>query len=214
MEKKQMASRTLDKLKLSAAKLPDVLQKILLATAEAMQGSGGNDDDDAVEAPKRGRPRNSEKSGVNKSAAKSEKRGRGRPRKTADEDEELQRPARKSGKSAKAAKPAKKSAAKPAAKKSAESVDISDMSKSEIRALAETWKIENSKLLRDQTKLARVLTGIQKIANGSRDVADVEKMAKRAKVELVFGKGRPPVTDEGLKRRILVKMANEGAYNG
>jgi hypothetical protein len=207
-------ANVLSQIKLKSANLDDADQKMVLAQINRFLQGGAddnnNDDEPATEKRKPGRPKKIANSASSKTAkTTTAKRGVGRPRKTDDEDEELTKPRR----SAKAETNAKKPAAKkPVAKTE---IDFSDLDKQGARELAETWKVNNAKLLKNSAALLRALQGINKIAtNDNRDVSYVEKMAKKAGVELKFGQGRPPTDEMGLKRRILVKMVNEGAYAG
>ncbi|HEX3624293.1 MAG TPA: hypothetical protein VH280_02600 [Verrucomicrobiae bacterium] len=154
--------------------------------------------------------------------AKAAKRGPGRPRKTDTEDAEMTRPAKKAGRPAKDAKATKSTAKNAKAAKPAAAVrkpvtaDVEEMSESDLRAAAEKWGIKNNaKLLKNKSALRRVMLGIEKVVNNAnRDKAWAERQAKRAGVELKFGQGRPPNTDEGWKRKIYAMMADAGAFTG
>lgn len=218
----------LSDMKIAAASLPESKRRIMLSTMLAMGASIGNsagDEPEEIATPKRGpgRPRKADAAPAKvaaKNSAKPAKDGKRVKREVSVEDEEKDRNAKrttgKAGKVAKetTAKPAKTAPAKTAAPKVSSTADYSDMSKSELIAAAEKLGIKNTKLLKGGSALVRVMTGITKLTNGSKSVSAIEKMAKAADVDLVFGPGRPPGNDEGAKRRILVKMANENAFAG
>lgn len=188
-----MAKSILAQFRQMSASLSEKKIRALLAIGLEMGGniSDDNDEPDVIAKP------------IKKSV--------GRPKKTTEEDIELtankKRNSAKSGKKETAAAPKKAATVKVPA-----NVDFGDMDKSQRIAAAKKMGIENAKLLKGDATTVKILTAINKLAsNENREVSAVEKMAKKAGVDLIFKRGRPPATDEGLKRRILVLMANENA---
>jgi hypothetical protein len=155
------------------------------------------EDEDVEQTPRgRGRPRK-EAASVNSS-----RRGPGRPRK---DDAPAKRGPGRPRKDDSDNRPAPRKAA--ATPRNSGATDYSEMSQSELVAAADKIGLTGIK----KANLASALIAIDKLANGSKSVGAWEKQAEKANVELVFGRGRPPATEEGLRRRIIVKMVNERA---
>lgn len=187
-------------LKKLGATLSENQQKLLIQIGQEMAGNSSVDTDEDDE-PK-------------PVARQKVKSGPGRPRKVTEADIELT--SGRKGTKKLATKPTKVANTKaPAAAKVSANADFAEMDKKQRIAAAEKMGISLVKLLKGDANTVKVLTAINKLSlNENRSVEAVEKMAKKAGVDLTFGKGRPPGTDEGKKRRILVRMANEGEFGG
>lgn len=171
------------------------------------------EDDEIVATPRRERKAGRPKKNV-EDVQMSTKRGPGRPPKS---EKSSGKNSAKSGKAAKAekasgkntaAKPAAaKKPAKPAADSRIAGFDFSDMGKSDLTEAATTLGI-SGKILKSNN-LKPTLMKLQKLAT-TKDIAAIEKLAKKADVELTFGRGRPPAHDEDKNARVLAKMVSEG----
>jgi hypothetical protein len=193
-------------------KMDDAVAGIMFKMAKELRRYSNTSDGDNSDlpAPRRpGRPRKNDD-------AVPEKRGRGRPRKNQENDDGETTAKRGRGRPRKEdteSNPRSNARSAPAAAKpraAATNTDYSDMNKSELRAAAEKLGLNVKAAKISDNNLAKALASIHKMAGGSKSVEAIEKLATRASVDLSFGRGRPPSDDYGLKRRIIVKMMNEG----
>jgi hypothetical protein len=206
------------------AALPELNEEQLRALRVMVRSIVQNSDDDNLPVPNRpGRPRKNVRVSRENDDGEVAPRGRGRPRKADADNSGKRKPGRPRKDDAPAKRgpgrprkddsnnrPAARKAAAPAPRNSGVT-DYSEMSQSELRQAAQKIGLDTHEAGIKNANLSKALIAIDKLANGAKSVQAWTKQAEKANVELVFGRGRPPATEEGLRRRIIVKMVNEQA---